>query len=190
MAKAIDKADFSRIRKELEKQEMKREGSISKSREIIKLSKQIIYAVHRNDMKKAGSIVSRIKRQISGLPKKESYDTGMINVAEQEYVEAVAYYSFVKGGKLPAVKGLGVNITNYLTGICDLTGELGRKAVNSVINGNFSEAMKIKGVVEEIYGEFLQMDLRNSELRKKSDQIKWNLKKLEEIAYDIRKKVK
>jgi predicted translin family RNA/ssDNA-binding protein len=54
-----------------------------------------------------------------------------------------------------------------------------------VINKNFGEALKIKEVVDEIYGEFLQFDLRNSELRKKSDQIKWSLKKLEEISYDL-----
>ncbi|MBT7927970.1 hypothetical protein HN695_06565, partial [Candidatus Woesearchaeota archaeon] len=29
------------------------------------------------------------------------------------------------------------------------------------------------------------MDLRNGELRKKSDAIKWNLKKIEDILYDI-----
>jgi hypothetical protein len=54
-----------------------------------------------------------------------------------------------------------------------------------VIAGKPKKALEIKDVVDEIYGEFLKMDLRNSELRKKSDQIKWNLKKLEEIAYDI-----
>jgi hypothetical protein len=48
--------------------------------------------------------------------------------------------------------------------------------------------MKVKGVVEEIYGEFLQLNLRGGELRKKSDQIKWNLQKLEDMAYNISKK--
>ena len=39
--------------------------------------------------------------------------------------------------------------------------------------------------MHEIYGEFLKLHLRNGELRKKSDAIKWNLKKLEEVMYDI-----
>ena len=62
-------------------------------------------------------------------------------------------------------------------GLCDLTGELGRKAVNEVIKKNFKQAEQIRELVDEIYGEFLKLNLRNSELRKKSDQIKWNLKK-------------
>ena len=46
---------------------------------------------------------------------------------------------------------------------------------------------KIKNFVEDVYGEFLKFDLRNGQLRKKSDSIKWNLKKLEEILYDLNK---
>ncbi|GAG22250.1 unnamed protein product, partial [marine sediment metagenome] len=49
----------------------------------------------------------------------------------------------------------------------------------------FKEALKIKAFVDEIYGEFLKFDLRNSELRRKSDSIKWNLKKLEDVIFDI-----
>ncbi len=190
MAETIDRQEFAKMRGELEKLEVLREANIRKSRDIIKLSKQIIYSVHRGDMKRAETLLKQIRKDMAKLPKREAYDTGMINVAEQEFVEAAAYYSFVKGGKIPKKASLKVDTVNYLAGICDLTGELGRKAVNSVINGNFKEAMKIKDVVDEIYGEFLKIELRNSELRKKSDQIKWNLKKLEEVAYDIRKKVK
>jgi translin len=185
MAKSID---FSGLWNELKKHDLLREENMQKSRDIIKLSKQIIYSVHRDDMKGASNLMKQIKAAMSKLPERENYDTGMINVAEQEFVEAAAYYSFVKDGKIPSCKPLKVRTVNYLTGICDLSGELVRKAVNSVINGNFKEAIRIKEIVEEIYGEFLKMDLRNSELRKKSDQIKWSLKKLEEVAYDISKR--
>jgi hypothetical protein len=34
----------------------------------------------------------------------------------------------------------------------------------------------------------MKFDLRNGELRKKFDEIKWNLKKIEDIAYDIKMK--
>ena len=73
-------------------------------------------------------------------------------------------------------------------GLCDLSGELVRKAVNDVIKKNFKEAMIIKNLVEEIYGEFLELNLRNSELRRKSDQIKWSLKKLEDIVFELKVK--
>jgi len=75
-------------------------------------------------------------------------------------------------------------------GLCDLTGELVRKAVNDVIKKNFKQAMEIKDLVDEIYGEFLKFNLRNSELRRKSDQIKWNLKKLEDVVFELKLKGK
>ena len=56
-----------------------------------------------------------------------------------------------------------------------------------IANKDPDEVVRIKDCVEEIFGEFLKIDLRNGTLRKKSDSIKWNLKKLEEIMYDIKK---
>ena len=66
-----------------------------------------------------------------------------------------------------------------------MTGELVRKAIFEAIHKNFDKAKQIKELVNDIYGEFLKLHLRNGELRKKSDSIKWNLKKLEEVMYDV-----
>ena len=53
---------FDKIRKELKKIEDNREKAITNSREIINLSKQIIYSVHRDNLKKAGEQVKLITR--------------------------------------------------------------------------------------------------------------------------------
>lgn len=188
----IDKQEFKKIRKEIEDFENKREQVIIKSREIIQISKQIIYALHRDDIKQAASSVKSINKKKQDLLKLTtiSLDTNINQVAIQEYVEALTYYYFIKNKKIPSRKFLGVDTENYLMGLCDLTGELVRKAVNSVIHKNFKEAFLIKELVDGIYGEFLHFNLRNSELRKKSDSIKWNLKKLEDIIYDAKIKGK
>ena len=81
-------------------------------------------------------------------------------------------------------------VEEYLLGLCDLTGELGRRSVFATIDSNFEEVKKIRDIVDSIYKAFLEFDLRNSELRKKSDSIKWNLKKIEEILYDLKLKDK
>ncbi|MBI2651436.1 hypothetical protein HYX01_03125 [Candidatus Woesearchaeota archaeon] len=59
----IDKKDFEMIRKELENFEIKREAIIQTSREIINLSKRVIYALHRNDVKAASLHVKEIEKQ-------------------------------------------------------------------------------------------------------------------------------
>ena len=188
----LNKKEFVEIRKGMDDFERKRELLIQKSREIIKLSKLIIYSLHRNDIKGALSNVSKIKKEKIKLEKisKKRLATDMDKVAMQEYVEALCYYEFIRNNKLPTKSSLEVETENYLMGLCDLTGELVRKAVADVINKRFKEAFRIKGLVDEIYGEFLKFNLRNGELRKKSDSIKWNLKKLEDIIFDIKIKGK
>ena len=182
----INKSEFNQIREEMHKFDVKREEVIQTSREIITLSKQIIYAAQRNELGAAQDALKKIKEKVSKLKKvKIITDTNIHSVAFQEYVEAIAFYEFVKNGKIPTKKSLGVSAEDYLSGLADLTGELGRKAIYDVIHKKFDEAEKIKELVHEIYGEFLKLHLRNNELRKKSDAIKWNLKKLEEVMYDI-----
>jgi translin len=182
----LDKKVFAKIKKEIARYEEKRESLIRESRDIIRLSKQIIYALQRNDVKKAGSLSKNIKLKVKKLPS-DDYSTGMKRVALQEYVEAMALLGFVKSGKIPTPKALGVGNDEYLAGIADLTGELVRMAVNRAINKKNDEVFSIKELVDAVYGEFLQIDLRNSELRKKADQIKWNMQKLADVAYDISK---
>lgn len=186
LANMLNKSEFNKIRDEMHRIDLKREEIIQTSREVISLSKQIIYAAQRNDMKDADSAIKKIKEKASKLRKVNIItDTNINSVAFQEYVEAIAFYEFVKNKKIPTKASLGVSAEDYLSGLCDLTGELVRKAIYDVIHKKFDEASKIKELVHGIYGEFLKLHLRNGELRKKSDAIKWNLKKLEEVMYDI-----
>ena len=182
----INKNEFKKIQQEMHKIELKREEVIQLSRNIITVSKQIIYAAQRNDLKEAEKSIKSIKENIKKLRKINiNTDTNINSVALQEYVEAIAFFEFVKNKKIPTKASLGVSAEDYLSGLCDLTGELVRKAIYDVIHKKFDEATIIKELVHDIYGEFLKLHLRNGELRKKSDSIKWNLKKLEEVMYDI-----
>ncbi|MBS3176112.1 hypothetical protein J4457_02655 [Candidatus Woesearchaeota archaeon] len=183
----LNEKEFLDIEKHLELQDKKREEVISESRIIIKLSKEIIYALHRHDIASAKKAVVEITKNVKNLPDHAS--TNMSSVARQEYVEALGFFHFVADKRIPTRKELGVDATDYLLGLCDLTGEVMRRGVNSVINKNYKEAMHCRDLVEEIYDQFMKFDLPNSELRKKSDAIKWNLRKLEDVAYDIKLKL-
>lgn len=181
----IDKKEFENIGKDLKHSDEKREEVIQKSRIIIRLSKKIIYALHRNDLEQTEKLVNEIKDSIKDLPQ-DHHGTDINIVARQEYVEALCYYLFIKEKRMPLREELDVDTESYLLGICDFSGELVRKAVALAIDNKFDDVLKIKELVETIYCEFLEFDLRNSELRRKSDQIKWNLNKLEDMVYEIK----
>mgnify|MGYP002642091800 CR=1 FL=1 len=177
----INKESFANIRKELENSDDQREITIQLSRDIIKESKVIIYSIQRGDKPS----LDNIKKQISKLERNSN--TGIENTAVQEYVEAVAFYDYIFHKKLSTKKEMGVDSESYLLGLCDLTGELVRKAVKSAIEKDYKTVLEITKFVEDLYGEFLQFNLRNGELRKKSDSIKWNLQKLEGLSLEVSK---
>jgi translin len=188
----INKKEFENMRKELEGFEKQREIVINKSREVIKISKKIIYAVHRADIKLAEKNLKEIKARLNELDKEvckspELVYNGPYKVAVQEFVEAACYLEFVKNKKIPSAKELKVSTESYIAGVCDLTGELVRKAINSAINNDYDEALIIKKFVNNLYNELMLFDFRN-ELRRKFDSIKYDLKKLDDVALGIKLK--
>lgn len=184
----IKKPNFSNIRLQL-KQEYEQRDIINKlSREIISLSKIIIYSIQRGDLGLQTQL-KQINLKASKLRQFQKFkDLSSYRVAMQEYVEALAFYDIIKNRHLPSPLSLKVDIEEYLSGLCDLTGELTRKAINSIIQNKEMNAIEIKNFVDSLYGELLEFNIRNSELRKKFDSIKYNLKKLEEIILDLKLK--
>jgi len=182
--------DFSIMREELENFDIQREAVIKKSRDILKNAKQSIYCAHRKDMKNAKSLLDSAKKDISSLKDSvsrmyEIESIGAFSDAMQEYVEALCFYDYAVTSKLTEKKKTGANTEDYLMGICDFTGELGRMAVMAATKKDLKAVEGIKNTVDEIYGELMQFNFRNGELRKKYDSVKWNLKKIEDILYDL-----
>ena len=186
----MKKSDFVRIRSDIEKLDGKRDEMIRSSLGFIKKTKVIIYSLHRGEREEAGLLrkkleedFRKIKKSIDKYP--SLYYSGIYKTIVQEYVEAMAYYHFVVSGELLEFSRLEVSPVHYLFGLCDLTGELVRKAVNSTIQKDYKSAIRIKNFVSDLYGEFLKVNLRNSEVRKKIDEAKYNLKKLEDLVVNI-----
>jgi len=172
--------EFEELRKEFIVLEENREKVIQLSRKIIKESKVIIYEIQRGNQVS----LERIKDLVDKLGK--DFKVGLANVALQEYVEALAFYYYVQEKRLVKRSEVNVNLDNYLLGLCDFVGELVRKAVKDAIDGNKDSVLEITKFVEEIYGEFIKFDFRNGELRKKSDSLRWNLQKLENLALGLK----
>jgi len=186
----INKKDFDFIYKQLKSFEDQREDMIKGSRDIIRLSKQAINSVHRKELEKAKGYLDDMKGKINHLDdgikdKKLSY-SGQYRVMIQEYIEALSYYELIANGKLPEFKGLDIDPEYYLLGLADLSGELMRKATNSAIDNDFERVIEIKDFLSEIYSMFMQFDFRNGELRKKFDGMKYDLKKVEDLVFQLK----
>ena len=176
------KLDLSHISKEMQIFDKRRDTMLQKCHEAIRFSKRVIYAIHRDD-KKAKALATQLKEKIRGLRTRgELQFSTTYKVAMQEYVEAIVLYEFIAHNKVPTQKDLFVSAPDYLAGLCDLTGEIMRKANYFAINKKPKEAIRMKELVDKIYGQFLLLDIRDNDLRKKFDQVKYNLQKLEDLT--------
>ncbi|HYD02695.1 MAG TPA: hypothetical protein VEC16_00190 [Alphaproteobacteria bacterium] len=187
----IDKDSFKEIESHLKDEDSRREEVINTARTILKNSKSAIYSLHRKDPDAAKTLIDESKLLIDKLTpiiSKHPHMKYSLDSAIEEYCEACCFYAFVTERKIPTHKDLNVDPFTYLAGLSDLTGELGRKSVLEAIAKNKDEVHHIRELVDEIHGLFVKLDLRNGELRKKADSIKWNLNKIEEVLHDVHKR--
>ncbi|PIN72945.1 hypothetical protein COV21_00635, partial [Candidatus Woesearchaeota archaeon CG10_big_fil_rev_8_21_14_0_10_45_5] len=93
----IDIKDFAEMKKKLEEFDEQRESLVSEVRNIVRLSKRIIYSVHRNDEKSSDESVAEIRKIVKATMQKVRKEpallhSGLLKSAIQEYVEAVCFY--------------------------------------------------------------------------------------------------
>ncbi|XP_065082104.1 translin [Ochlerotatus camptorhynchus] len=91
----------------------------------------------------------------------------------------------VLGMKTKQAHGFHLDIEDYLMGILQLASELSRYATNSVTLGDYERPLTISKFVADLNSGFRLLNLKNDGLRKRFDALKYDVKKIEEIVYDI-----
>lgn len=76
-------------------------------------------------------------------------------------------------------------IEEYLLALTDLTPELARLATNAVTLGDFELPLTISGFVKDSFAGFQLLNLKNDILRKRADAIKYDVKRVEDVVYDL-----
>jgi len=184
----INKKFSQKLKQEYDNHESERRQIISLANAVLHDSKRVIFSLHRWDKKKAGQSLGEVEKILINLEKKFGYSRlaqeGAYKAGVEEYVEAKMLNKLVNGEKVDAISGIEINAESYLSGICDLTGELVRQAVNQAAQGKMKEVVKIKDMIEEIMTELVEFDMTGY-LRTKYDQARINLRKIEQINYEI-----
>lgn len=70
-------------------------------------------------------------------------------------------------------------------GVLQMASELSRFATNSVTLGDFERPLQIQRFMADLSAGFRLLNLKNDGLRKRFDGLKYDVKKIEEIVYDI-----
>lgn len=161
---------------------------MSLSNIVLHTSKRAIFAAHREDIKRVEELLAEAEKILAGLFQKFGGERiimeGAYQAGAEEYAEAKMFYQAVKKGKIEAIKEVKLGMESYLGGLCDLTGELVRRAINQAAAGKLAEVEKMRKAIDDIMAELVEFDFTGY-LRTKYDQAKNNLRKMEQVNYEI-----
>ncbi|EME88298.1 uncharacterized protein MYCFIDRAFT_209770 [Pseudocercospora fijiensis CIRAD86] len=78
-----------------------------------------------------------------------------------------------------------LTIEEYLLALVSLLDELSRLARNSVTLGDHRRPFQISQFIKDVHAGFQILNLKNDALRKRSDIIKYKVKEVEDVVYDL-----
>jgi len=171
----------------------------------------VLQKIHRpggiKDLEKIGSLAESKFSKIGDLFKEldEKVPTGTYWKYSQIWTNSNSWISFlasltiyIRSEKLPDkdevskllgmdanLKCIHLDIEEYLLGLCHLCNELSRMAVNSVTSEDYNRPVRIADFLNSLHTGFRLLNLKNDNLRKRFDSIKYDLKKVEEVVYDL-----
>ena len=180
---------FKKIREELLSYSEKRRDLIKTAGDAQHLAKKCIFALQRDDTKEAEECLDRSLSLLESLVKKYQgvegiFDEGAFRASLEEYCEAKLFTQFLKGKDIGPIDELPVDADLYVSGLCDVPGEILRYATKSATERKFDLVKKCYEVAEAIVAELVDMDLTGYN-RQKFDQAKQALNKLQQIVYEV-----
>lgn len=185
----INEKFLEELKKNYRTNESERRQIISASNNILFEAKKTIFALQRQDFTAAEKKLLEMEKALKNLEERFGFERlhreGAYKAAAEEYLEGKTFYLVINNKKIEVVKGLSLDYESYLGGICDLIGELVRYATNQAAKGKWTAVAKIKKTAEEIMAQLIDFDMTGY-LRTKYDQARGHLRKLEQMAYEIK----
>ncbi|CAM0956945.1 unnamed protein product [Alopecurus aequalis] len=80
----------------------------------------------------------------------------------------------------------GLDVEDYLTGLCFMSNDFPRYVVNRVTSGDYDCPRKVLSFLTDLHASFRMLNLRNDFMRKKFDGMKYDLRRVEEVFYDVK----
>lgn len=194
--------ELDELHSRIEHRDDLREKLIKRCRDAQKAAKQAIFALHRPDFKRASRLIADCEKIVTNdlLPivqEDPSLHYGSYANVLEEYAEAKLFQIWLVGKGEGEPKGqlltpnefetIQLEPGEYLGGLCDLTGEVGRYAVQ---RGTERDSDGVQFCLETNLSilfalETLQRFPSGSYVHKKMDQLRRSVEKLERMLYEL-----
>lgn len=197
---AIDIPLIASMKERYETYDAQREQVMKQARDVIKAAKNAVYALQRADYKRADGFLAECSRDavaiyggiVTTYPRLRD---GLFSASLEEFAEALSYRAFRKDQKLLSFEemqeasGLQFKLTivEYLGGIMDLTGEVGRLAIRSAGKGRQGRdtVTQCLACVDAVYNGVQALPQLPGKLSKKIGPLKGTLSKIEVALYEL-----
>lgn len=186
----IDMSSFDAIKVRMDVYDKKREEIIKQSRDVQKLSKQAIFSIHRGNLidakdkldkafDLANTIISSIVNEYPTLRQ------GAFSNSLEEWAEGAMTYEWVINKRIILKHELEiVSSHEYIGAISDFTGEIGRLAVALASKRDIKSVKEILECDVTLSATMMLLNV-GGKYNKKADAVFMNLKKVENIVYDL-----
>ncbi|NNF68297.1 MAG: haloacid dehalogenase [Acidimicrobiia bacterium] len=153
----------AQVRGELDAKFEAREQALRNCRMIIQSSSKAIRALHRGEMALADDLISgavgligEIEPALASHP--DIYHAGFFYDAVKEYAEAAITRALVAGDALPPPSVLGVHAVPYLKGLGEAVGEMRRRLLDQLRDGDLDAADATFGAMDEVVDFLMELD--------------------------------
>ena len=168
---------FSELTDALDKLDQDREEILKISRGIIRDCSIAIKHIHRREFNQYEERIKDVKKNHENLISLVNKNRGVffkyLKTPEQEYAEAVSFYSLISKKELPIPKELNIDPLNYVLGLADVVGELRRFVLDNIRNSRIADLNEVLESMDEIYTHLFSLDYPSGvtqDLRHKTDQ--------------------
>lgn len=149
----------------LSRMEIERETTIASSRKAVRLSKNVIHAIHAGE--DCTSAREEMRRIVDSLDRAQSASLD----AMMEYAEAEILLAIVEGRDVPSPDGLGIDGGSWLMGMADAIGELRRAILTRLMESDLESAKRLFDSMEALCEGLMVFDVPDAILpiRRKQD---------------------
>jgi predicted translin family RNA/ssDNA-binding protein len=167
-------------------------GAQKLSNKIRAKSKKAIALLRRDNTEESKEIIKEVENLFRLVNKVFKRNRCLINQnfykeAVEEYIEAITLYNFLTKPPKEIPDFVEARPEEIISGTCDFTGELLRRAITIANPENLKDLVLYKKTIENIAEGLTKVGFRGK-LRQKYDEVERNLRKIENILYDIRLK--
>jgi translin len=168
------------ITQQMEEISQLRDGTLSRSRRLIRDCAHSIRAMHRHELAQAEEMLAAARRDAQAMVEPladfpDLYHAGYTQDALKELVEAHLLYAFITGGPLPTPDDLHVTGAAYLKGLTEAATEMRRFALDLMRQDRVEEAAPYLQMMDEIYSLLLTVDFPDAVtggLRRQTDVLR------------------